>query len=221
MKPKVTTIPQWSADLAYVVGLIATDGCLSRDGRHITMTSQDLDVINHVKDILCSNAKIGYTINKTSRAYRVQIGNVTLYRWFESIGIHAAKSRTIGEIYIPNKYFVDFLRGHLEGDGSITVYTDTYNTFKNPRYIYTRLFVRFLSGSKVHIEWLHEKIKEILQLNGRLYQIPCRKYEPVYIIKFGKKESIILLNKIYYCSNIPSMQRKRTIAQKFLYQQKT
>ncbi len=34
---------KWTANLAYAVGLITTDGCLSKDGRHIDLTSKDLE----------------------------------------------------------------------------------------------------------------------------------------------------------------------------------
>ena len=39
----------WNKNLAYAVGLITTDGCLSKDGRHIDLTSKD---INLLKDFL-------------------------------------------------------------------------------------------------------------------------------------------------------------------------
>jgi len=32
---------KWTPELAYIVGLITTDGCLSSDGRHLTFTSCD------------------------------------------------------------------------------------------------------------------------------------------------------------------------------------
>src|SRR5918999_5900360 len=32
---------QWNADVAYAVGIIATDGCLSGDGRHLTVVSKE------------------------------------------------------------------------------------------------------------------------------------------------------------------------------------
>src|SRR3989338_4553102 len=32
---------KWSPELAYVVGLLVTDGCLSSDGRHIIMRSSE------------------------------------------------------------------------------------------------------------------------------------------------------------------------------------
>jgi len=36
---RVSTI--WSKELAYVIGLLVTDGCLSKNGRHIDPTSKD------------------------------------------------------------------------------------------------------------------------------------------------------------------------------------
>ncbi len=37
----------WTPERAYAVGLMATDGNLSRDGRHLTATSADPDLICH------------------------------------------------------------------------------------------------------------------------------------------------------------------------------
>jgi hypothetical protein len=32
---------KWNSEISYGIGLIATDGSLSKDGRHITFTSKD------------------------------------------------------------------------------------------------------------------------------------------------------------------------------------
>lgn len=40
MKPKGKPV-KWSPKIAYAVGLITTDGSLSKDGRHIDLTSKD------------------------------------------------------------------------------------------------------------------------------------------------------------------------------------
>ena len=39
---------KWGSDFAYVVGLITTDGSLSKDKRHIDFTSKDLELIRPV-----------------------------------------------------------------------------------------------------------------------------------------------------------------------------
>lgn len=212
----MTTAPEWSSELAYVIGLITTDGCLSSDGRHIIVTSQDIEVLYIVRRVLSSQNKIDITRNKHSQAFRIQIGNVTLYRWLESLGLHAAKSRTIGSVYIPDNFFIDFLRGHLDGDGSITTYTDKSNTVIHSLYVYKRLVVRFLSGSKKHMRWLHNKIIVLLNLKSSFHEISCKNHKPLYIIKFGKKESLKLLKLLYYSPFVPAMERKRIIANQFI-----
>jgi len=49
----------WSNNLAYAVGLIATDGSLSKDGRHINLTSKDLGQIQNFAKILNLKNRIG------------------------------------------------------------------------------------------------------------------------------------------------------------------
>jgi len=42
----------WSPETAYVVGLIATDGNLSGNGRRVSITSKDLDLLETVRACL-------------------------------------------------------------------------------------------------------------------------------------------------------------------------
>ena len=48
-KPKGKVKIKWSADFAYAIGLIMTDGNLSPDGRHLCFTSKDIEQINNYK----------------------------------------------------------------------------------------------------------------------------------------------------------------------------
>ncbi len=111
----------WTPNLAYVIGLIATDGNLSKDGRHIDFTSKDIEQIQNLIKILDLKTKIGIKSSGTSnrKYYRTQFGNVKFYKFLLYIGLTPAKSKTLGKLKIPDKYFADFLRGHLDGDGSI------------------------------------------------------------------------------------------------------
>ncbi len=208
----------WTANLAYIVGLITTDGCISSSRRHIIFTSKDTDLILTFKSILRLENKIGITKNQTSQTHRIQFGDVQLCQWLFSIGLTPKKSLTMGELTIPPEFFIDFLRGHLDGDGSITTYTDTYNTFKNPNYVYERVSVRFISASEKHIVWLQQMIHETTGL-----QPPKHTSKPkpstgrsMYIIKFGKKDSLSLLRKIYYSDSLPCLERKRVVAKRLI-----
>ncbi|MBI3638400.1 hypothetical protein HY227_01500 [Candidatus Wolfebacteria bacterium] len=211
---------KWTPELAYVIGLLVTDGCLSKDGRHIAMRSSDIQLLKTFKKCLNLSNRISKTLNNgwsKKPSYVLSFGNVRLYRWLLKIGLFPAKTYTIGEVKIPDEYFRDFLRGHLDGDGSVWAYKDYYNTHKNSKYIYNRLFVRFISASETHIKWLRENIYKQFFIKGHTWKrLPSRQDQTTSIheIKFAKKESIKLLNWIYYQNDLPCLERKRIIALK-------
>ena len=201
MKPSNRIKTEWSGDLAYAVGLLATDGCLYNDGRHIDFTSQDTQLIKVFQNCLGIKNKIGLKIGSYSRrpCPHVQFGDVTFYRWLLTIGITPHKSKTIGEIKIPDKYFFDFLRGHFDGDGSCYSYWDKRWRSSFMFYMY------FYSASKKHILWLRDKINILIKIKGHLGN---DKRAGVYQLKFAKKESKVLISKIYYRKNLPCLLRK-------------
>ena len=206
----------WSSKLAYIIGLLVTDGNLSKDKRHISMRSSDHQLLETFKHCLDLTNKIGSTEN--DRGYRVQFGNIQFYNWLLKIGLFPTKTYTIGAIEIPNKFFRDFLRGHLDGDGNIQTYIDRRETYKGRVYTNYRVFVRFISASKNHILWLHKKIKELSPVSGVAV---CTKPKnencvPIWGVKFGKHESIQLLRWIYYRKNLPTLLRKRKLAEELI-----
>src|SRR3990167_1875993 len=212
----------WTKDLAYAVGLLVTYGCLSKDRRHITMRSSDRDLLETFCLCLKLNNKIAKTYDhglEKRPSYRVQFGNVQFYNWLISIGVTPAKSLTIGPIEVPDKFFIDFLRGHLDGDGSIFTYQDNYNIYKGKRYLNTRIYTKFISASEKHIKWLHKMIKKHLGVQGMLlHKKPTGNSAGIWEIKFAKYESLKLFTQIYYKKNLPSLKRKEEKARKFLSQ---
>jgi len=213
---------EWTPGLAYVVGLLTTDGNLSKDGRHITMRSSDIQLLKTFKRCLGLPCKIVRSRNERwakKPCYRIQFSNVQFYRWLLKIGLFPAKTYTIGTLNIPDKYFQDFLRGHLDGDGQVWTYKDRWNTFKNPKYVYTRLWTRFLSASKTHIQWLRESIARLIDIKGHVWERKISKPNQttsIWEVKFAKKDSIKLLSWLYYSPDVPCLIRKRKIAEKFI-----
>jgi len=211
----------WSAELAYIIGLLTTDGNLSPDGRHMSMRSSDLQLLDTFKQCLHLTNKIVRSKNDgfaKRPCYRIQFGNVQLYRWLLKIGLLPNKTYTIGRLKIPEIYFRDFLRGHLDGDGSIITYKDYYNTFKNPEYVYTRLWLVFISVSETHIKWIRDTIYRITQIYGHIYKTEPKipHHVAMWRLKYAKHDSIKLLKWIYYKENLPSLMRKRNIADRVL-----
>jgi len=199
----------WNNNVAYAVGLITTDGNLSKDARHITFVSKDILLVELFKKCLKLKNKIsvktsGYSKRK-NKYYFIQFGDINLYRELLSIGLSPNKSRNIKNLLIPKEYFADFLRGHLDGDGNILAYNDP--VYHNSR----RLYLRFMSASELHIKWLQYQIKKLYGVTGRIRAVPR-----AWILIYAKNESKILLRVIYYKRNLPFLQRKRNTIKDYL-----
>lgn len=192
----------WRADFAYAVGLITTDGSLSIDGRHINLTSKDIDQIQTFIRILDLKNKIGIKYSSQSKEkeyYQVQFGNVKLYRFLVSIGLTPNKTKTIGHLEIPDKYFADFLRGHLDGDGCTYSYND-------PRWKKSFMFyTNFVSASRTHLMWIEETIKRLYGISGRITP-----HGTIYHLRYAKKSSCVIIKAMYYKNTLPCLKRKRS-----------
>lgn len=79
----------WSADLAYGIGLMASDGCLSPDGRHLLFVSKDIEQIEHIRSIFNLKVRVGRVRsgrhNSLKEYFRVQWGDAVLYNFLLSI----------------------------------------------------------------------------------------------------------------------------------------
>jgi hypothetical protein len=207
---------EWTTELAYAVGLLVTDGNLSGDGRHIIMRSAETAMIDTFKKCLNLKCKTGISRKENgSVAYRAQFSNVQFYDWLMRIGLFPAKSYTIGPILVPDKFFPDYFRGCIDGDGSICTYSDQYNVYKGRRYTTQRLYIKIVSASYKHLAWLQNKIENFLGMHGALIEHPPQDPHRVTMweLKFAKKDSLRLIAWMYYADNIPCLERKRAIAQ--------
>lgn len=201
-------VAEWNSEIAYVVGLITTDGNLSIDKRHLNITSNDIQLLNTAKRCLKINNKItpklsGFTKKKTCN--HIQFGNVVLYKWLLGIGLMPNKTKVLGELKVPDRCFFDFLRGHLDGDGCIRKYQDS--VYPNSQ----RLYIRFYSASLKHIKWIQKKIEALIKIKGYI-QNGKREFS----LTFAKRNSLILLKYIYPEKDIPCLKRKFRIIEEFL-----
>ncbi len=202
-KPKGKVKIKWSSNFAYAIGLITTDGCLYNDGRHISFTSKDLVLAELFKICLSLTVKIGKKASSSKlekKYYHVQFGDVIFYHFLLSIGLMPAKSKIMAEMCVPDKYFFDFIRGCFDGDGHFYSYWDL--RWKSSYMFYTV----FSSASKNHINWLQSQLFLKLGIHGHITK---NSKKPVYNLKYAKKESIVLLPKIYYSKHVCCLDRKR------------
>jgi len=132
---------------------------------------------------------------------------VLFWNFLNSIGIAPAKSKTLGKIQIPDVYFFDYLRGSFDGDGSVHSYYD-------PRWKSSFMFYTiFCSASKEHVDWLRATIARLLGLKGHVTKSIN---QSVYQLKYAKRESVVLLKRMYQNSNSIHLTRKKLKIMKIL-----
>lgn len=196
---------KWTSDLAYCVGLIATDGCLINDGRHINFTSSDIQLVKLFKKLLNRKNRIAYKTSSTSKKKCpfIQFGDVAFYKWLLNIGLIPKKSLILGSLLIPDKYYADFIRGCFDGDGSIYSYMD-------PRWASSHMFyISIVSCSKKFIDWMRKKCLELFKINGHISIGKIKNRHNLYQLRYAKNESLVLINNMYYDSQVPCLIRKK------------
>ncbi len=213
--PQFHTI--WSPDIAYVVGLIATDGNLSKNGRTVSVSSKDTDLLETVRRCLhLTNRITPYKGGYGSCCYRVQWGGRQFYNWLMGLGFTPAKSLTLGPLAVPDEYFADFFRGCVDGDGCVLVYIDRYHTAKRMQYVYERLYVSLVSAGRPFLEWMQTTICRLVSVSGAIHDSSGRRQRPLWVLRYAKAESIRLIGWMYYAPDVPCLARKRAKAERFL-----
>ncbi|MEK6208104.1 MAG: LAGLIDADG family homing endonuclease [Chloroflexota bacterium] len=117
----LTTLPLvWSDEMAYIVGLTATDGCLVTGRRAINFKSGDRQLVETYLRLLGRKNRVKSHPTKTGGiAYYTQFHDSALYEWFRSVGLTPRKSLTIGALFVPDEVLLPLARGLLDGDGSV------------------------------------------------------------------------------------------------------
>lgn len=209
-KQRSNIIILWSPDLAYIIGLISSDGNLSKDKRHICFCSKDIELIRIVKEILQIDNKIGRFSRKNKsikKYYRIQFGSVLFYKFLNSIGLHENKSKSIEKVDIPSEYFPDFLRGLIDGDGNICL-------FKHKESKHIQIKIRIASASILFLQNILRTLKDNFGFNKGWMTKSMKNNNPIYSLCFGKKDSLKIINLVYYDTHIPFLKRKYVQAKK-------
>ncbi len=191
-----------SAQLAYVVGLIASDGNLQKQNNCVILVSTDRELIDSAAEILqLDNPNIIESKPGFSRkpAFMLQICDYVFREFLEARGLTPNKTMTIGQLDIPDVIFMDFLRGELDGDGG-------WHIAKGWR-DFPYLVGKFTSRSQRYLEWIHWTVLRLAGIDGRLHQSR---------LFYNGKKAEALGQWLYHTSDLPCLQRKRNIWQSWM-----
>lgn len=199
----------WSPAIAYSVGLMASDGCLQSDGRHLDLTSVDIEQLQNFSRAIGRELPISPKHNKShTDAYRVQFSDVAYYDFLLSIGLTPRKSQTIERLNIPDEHYSHFLRGLFDGDGTTYAYFD-------PRWKTSFLYyIGITSASKTFLEILSGCNTNLFGTVGK----SIRSGKRAYILTYGKRDSYKLYLAMYEDAGSLFLTRKRVKLEGFIKQ---
>lgn len=184
-----------------MVGLIATDGCLSSDGRHVDITAKEYDFLEKIKRAYGFENKIGIKRNSSGQvSHHIQISNRDFYELLLTIGLTPKKSLTLQGLEVPQECFHDFIRGVIDGDGSIRTWIHRSNRRE-------QWSLSIYSAAPVFIKWLKEVIEFRCSVAGRIHF----DRKGVFTLKYGKMAAKRVL-KICYYDGCVSLARKARLA---------
>ena len=139
---------EWTPQMAWVLGLIFTDGCFIQEGG-ISICSIDyelLEKIRHHQNSTKPIKKISQSYDKTKHIFKYGFCRERMSEDLQKLGLIQRKSLNMQFPMVPEGYTRHFIRGCWDGDG--TIYID-----KN-----RKLNANYVSGAKEFMEQLVEKL---------------------------------------------------------------
>jgi hypothetical protein len=191
----------WSPGIAYTVGLMASDGCLQQNRRHLDLTSTDVEQLANFSKALGRDITISKKSSGSDKqAYRIQFSDVAYYDFLVSVGLTPLKSKTLAALTVPDDFYADFLRGLFDGDGTTYGYMD-------PRWRSSFMFyVAFCSASPIFLNYLRSANTRMIRGIGKG---SIRHSTRALSLVYAKADSHKLFEYMYYGEDCISLTRKR------------
>jgi hypothetical protein len=196
-----------SPELAYILGLWASDGCVHENRMQLVMNDYDViewvaKTIGFTGDIKEIEHRGGFEVKTseiTSIGYSIRFRSNEVRDIFNEYGITAKKSLTIDFPKLSAELIPHFIRGVFDGDGGIYLAKKKVNG----KY-YDRSKVHFTSGS---IEFLRELKSKIESHIGNDVQIT--KGTRCFIYAFESKKDVKAFGSWIYDGGAFGVERKR------------
>jgi hypothetical protein len=197
-----------SEEKAYFLGLMFSDGSVVNDieGKRSPQISLELKVsdekiIEEFRNILNLHSKVTYRKEKGKECARLSFRSKKMAEDLKKYGIIPNKTYITKHLpEIDNQYLKPFLRGLIDGDGSI------YQIQKTGRYA-----IDFCSYHKSICEDFRQLCNTFLSKKNKNV---IANYDSAYHIRFYKQETVIQLATELYKDAKVSLARKQLIANK-------
>ena len=192
----------WSPTMAYVLGYWWADGCMRikrNTGAHtIEIASNDLDHLEEIARQIGGNYDLR-KVSLLSNTYSVAFCSKEMYQDLEALGGTPRKSRTIGFPTVPTELLPHFVRGVIDGDGTLAWNGD-------------RPVLQIYSGS-------HQFLVDLVGAVETETGIPAPNItanRDNWYIKWSTTRAKCLVGWLYFGNPGLALERKAAIAARFL-----
>lgn len=191
-----------TTEKAYFLGLLLADGSVTLDSVRkpnirLELVETDKDILIKLRDELCSDASLYYN-KRSSRingTYSFSIRSQQIADDLAKFNIVPNKTYLTNHIIFPEQFIIDFLRGYVDGDGSIYYSGNLWH-------------ISITSHSEQLLIDFRNKIDELIKKERHLSQT---KYNGVYKITWNGRDAQKIATLLYKDDAI-SITRKRAKA---------
>jgi hypothetical protein len=188
---------QFNPEMAYVLGLIVSDGCLCTSGgsSRLSIKSVDLSLLEMVKEMMLSEYGIypcGFS-DRVRPTWKLEISNRQIISDLRDLGICERKTSAVLFPDIPSEIGPDFIRGVFDGDGYVGWRWDKTNGNC------------VVDANILGTEQLLAPMPQVLGVKPII--VPC---PGVYSLRVRNHEGLASMYRVmYHSSDVPCLQRKK------------
>ncbi len=191
-------------DSAYVLGWIASDGCIYINKKYSSYRLQfeikDKEILELINELLDSNKQISYL--KDRDLYSLHLSSKYMIDRLLQLGITPRKSKIIEMPLMNDECKKHFIRGVFDGDGSVSI-------FQNGKLRRIRCYI--CSANKKFLEQIGNFLKDEIYIIPKIYKEDKIGYASVYKLMYSGKECLAFANYIYQDCNNNYLSRKYNI----------
>jgi hypothetical protein len=197
---------KWSSNMAYILGFILADGCIVKSKRKGYSDSlkfgvhfRDADILKKIKRELKSEHKI----SEVGNALHFSIASQIIVNDLKDLGVTYRKSLNENIPKVPKVFMRDFIRGIIDGDGSIKIDRTGYPNLA-------------IYGGREIMKFIRDHFLEKFDIYSKLLKgARGRKGKCLYQIAYRCNSAQKLLGYLYKDSNL-FLDRKFKLVEKCL-----
>lgn len=192
-----------SHNMAYILGLLASDGCISKDTNHwnIDLQEQDEEILKQIQTEIGYDGKIEhYTNNLNKQFSRLRICSRQMKSDLQHYGITPHKTFTLKPPeFLDPQYYISYIRGYFDGDGCFY-----FNEDKNK-------YNWYICGARREvIQWIHDIFINVYGIDTTIQtsNYTLKNGDHFYYLQTYSISTISQIFEVLYISDSLYMQRK-------------